>query len=269
MLKKTYFLFAVCLFAGFLAGRVCLAQAVSEGDSGKVEILADQTLEWHRNEKLFIARGNASASHNGSIVYGDILSAFYSDAAGKNLDIKRLTAKGNVRIESRDGVAYGDRIDYDAENQSAVMTGERLLMRSDKQEVSASEKFEYDVVGGKLTAKGNAMVNSHGNSLSADTIAAVFEEKDGKRILKSASAAGNVVIKTEGEILYGDRGVYTAGNNTAEITGNVRIERGKSVIKGDRGTVDLSTNISRLYGGDAGDGELGRVHGVFFPESAK
>jgi len=68
--------------AGVLAvaapAATALAQALAFGHSNQpVEILADQNIEWQREQQCYIARGNASAKQGDTTVYADVLTAFY------------------------------------------------------------------------------------------------------------------------------------------------------------------------------------------------
>lgn len=54
------------------------AQAPVLGHSDQpVEILADQNIEWQREQQCYIARGNASAKQGDTTVYADVLTAYY------------------------------------------------------------------------------------------------------------------------------------------------------------------------------------------------
>ncbi len=253
------------IFFGFLTFAACLAYAQPDPQSAeKIEILADGSLEWLRNERKFVAKGNASAEHAGTIIYADMLSADYQEAAGQNFDITLLTAEGKVRIETGKNFVTGERAVYDAGKKTLVITGSNLKLVTPEQTVTASERFVYHTLKGELTAVGNAQVTDGKDTLNADMMSAVLEEQGGRRTLKTAQAKGNVIIRTPAETLYGDKGTYHADRQIAEITGNVRIERGPNVLQGERGRVNLATNVSSLYGGE---GSGGRVRGVFFPKS--
>jgi lipopolysaccharide export system protein LptA len=262
-IRNAVYLFVACLWT-FIPQAYGQVVTNAEPVKDKIEILADESLEWQRNEKKFLARGNAVASHAGTTIHSDLLQADYREAGDRNFDIRQLIAKGSVRIEMKDTTVTGDMAVYDTDNKTIVVTGERLVLKSPEQTVTATERFEYHTVEGRLSAFGNAVVTHGQDTLSADKVSAVFEERSGKRRLNTASATGNVVIRTPTETLYGDKGFYRADTEVAEITGNVRIERGPNILEGERGQVNLATNVSRLYGGAESGG---RVRGVFFPES--
>lgn len=262
-------IFALVLFAAILLqfSNHVLAQQKTEAP---LEITADQTLEWKRDEKLFIANGNAVAKQGDAAVNADALTAHYKDnGAGGGMQIWQVTADRGVVITSKDSQAYGDAAIYDLDKDLAVMTGENLRMTSPGQTVTAQDRFEYWVTEGKLNAIGNARMerrNTKGetDTLAADTITAILKDnQEGQRVLDTLEATGNVVITTPTETIRGARGLYRAGTNMAELSGGVTIERGQNTLKGERAEVDMTTNTSRLFGGEGK-----QVKGVFYPGSA-
>ncbi len=231
-----------------------------------LEITADNTLEWQRNEKTFIARGNALAKQGDSSVAASTLTAHYSDNNG-GMKVSRVIASENVVINSRDSEAYGAQADYDLDKSYAVMTGDDLRMVSPDQEVTAREKFEYWVNDGKFIAIGQAKVKRATDTLQADRIAAVMKDNaQGQRVLETLEANNNVVITTPTEKVTGSYAIYRASTNMAEIKGNVKISRGPNILEGERAEVDMTTKTSRIFGAPQ-DG--GRVKGVFYPGSEK
>ena len=231
-----------------------------------LEITADNTLEWQRNEKTFIARGNALAKQGDSSVAAATLTAHYSDDKG-GMKVSRVIANDNVVIKSRDAEAFGAQADYDLDKGYAIMTGDNLRMVSPDQTVTAREKFEYWVTDGKFTAIGDATVKRGTDTLQAAKISAIMKnDANGKRVLDMLEAHNNVVITTPSEKVTGAYAIYRAGNNMAEIKGNVKITRGPNVLVGERAEVDMTTNTSRIFGSTTNGG---RVKGVFYPNSDK
>lgn len=268
MFNKTLILLAL----GAIATTSAHAQTTPAQNSKEpIEITADQSLEWHRNNKKFIARKNAQAVQGDVSINAATLTADYIEGEGESMKINRVQADNDVRIRSRDSDAYGDKAIYEIDKGYAELTGSDLRLVSPDQTVTARDKFEYWVVEGKLIAIGDARLtrkNEQGeiNTLDADTITAYLkEDANGKRVLDRMVAVGNVVITTPTETLTGSQGTYEAGSNTAEITGNVIIKRGPNILEGSKATVDLNTSISRMFGG----GRTGRVKATFFPGSEK
>lgn len=265
---KMRFVIMVTFLASFVGA--AYAQNPSNPDQNKpLEITADQSLEWHRNELYFKARRNVKAVQGATTLMADVLTARYDEGEESGVEIHTIQADGNVRIVSAQSSAYGEKAVYDVKKGSAVMTGRDLRIVSDDQTVRATERLEYNVNQGKLEAVGNATAVREGDTLTSDKIIAIFSEnKQGKRVLKTLEAIGNVVITTPTEVLKGERALYTAETSLAELRGAVVIKRGPNKLEGSRAEVNLKTNVSKIFGGEAAGGN-GRVRGVFFPGSEK
>lgn len=258
-----FFLFAALLFACPAA----MGQTALPDNAQPLEITAGQTLEWHRADHQYIARGDVVARQGDVEIRADVLTADYRETAASSFDIYRLTAEGGVVISSQGNVAKGDNAVYDVASGKAVMTGQKLTLTSPGQTVTARDSFEYFVNEGRLSATGDAHAVRGGDTLRADAIGAVFaQDASGQRKLRELTADGNVVITTPDEVLRGSRGLYNAGTDTAELTGGVTITRGPNVLEGEKAEVNLATNVSKMTAGAA---QGGRVRGVFYPGSDK
>lgn len=261
--------YGVCVVLSCLlvvvAGGSVLAAAQKDSTKAPLEITAQESLEWFRNEKFFRAVKDVIAKQGDTTLKAQRLTARYEETAQKNIDIRIIEAEGGVTISTRDSTAHGDSATYDVQRSFAVMKGRNLRLTSPDQTVTAQESFEYAVNKGELAAAGRAKVVRAGDTLEADRIEAVFtEDAKGKRVIKTLEAIGDVVITTPTEVLTGARALYSAQTNTAEITGGVKITRGPNILEGERAEVDLATKISRMFGApEAG----GRVRGVFYPGS--
>lgn len=263
-----------------------IAQTTPASPEKPLEITADQTLEWHRNDKKYIARGKAEAKQGLTQINAETLTADYRETNKSNFDIYRMTATDNVVITSQGNQAFGDKAVYELETGIATMTGDALKMTAPDQTITARDKFEYDVNHGRLSAYGNVIILRGTDKIQADKASAFFVQ-DGQAPTASASPAtsspmggrqlerfegeGNVVVTTPTEILKGDRGIYKTDSNTAEVLGNVKIIRGPNVLEGNRAEINLTTNVSRMFGDSKTTSTTGkgRVKGVFFPGSSK
>lgn len=248
--------------------QVAHAQTTPPASSPKapLEITADETLEWHRNEKIFIAKGNVTTKQGDVSIKSATQSATYQETPETSFDLTTLKADGNVEIISQGSTATGQAATYDVKKGVAVMTGNNLKMTSADQTVTARDRFEYETSAGKLSAVGAVHVIRGEDTLDADRASAVFRDDKtiGKRVLDTLEANGSVVITTPEEVLKGEHGIYRAATNKAEISGGVTITRGQNILQGDRAEVDLTTNISKIFGSPS---EGGRVRGVFYPSS--
>jgi len=246
--------------------QIAQAQETSSNQNEPLEITADGTLEWHRNDKQFIAKKNAKAEQGTVSVSAETLTADYRETKTSDFDIYQLIASENVIIHSNQSNAYGDDATYNLDEGMAVMTGKDLRLITPEQTITAEDRFEYWAEEGLLKAIGNAKVIRPTDELTADEIHATLKDSaEGRRELDTAEAIGHVVIKTATETLTGDYGIYRSATNKAEIKGHVVITRGPNVLEGDRAEVDLNTDTSRMFG----DGSEGRVRGVFYPDSEK
>lgn len=247
------------------------AAPVKTSSDQPIEITAVKSVEWHRNDKKYIARDNVVIKQGDVTISSDIATADYREGATSSMEIYQLTADGNVTIDNGGNKATGEKAVYDVDKAVATLTGSDLRLTSPDQVVTAKERMEYYPDARQAKAIGNAKVVRAEDTLSANVITATFRDGNAPSNNTAATgnldridAEGNVVIVTPTETLRGNRGVYRAATNTAEITGNVKIERGPNIIEGQRAEVNLTTNISKMFGGENG---TGRVRGVFFPSS--
>lgn len=257
------FLLSLFLFAAPLSAQD--GMGLNPDRDQPLEILAEETLEWHRNIQQYIARGNAVARQGDVTIKADILTADYRETEASAFEIHRLTASGHVEILSRGNVAKGDKAVYNVDRGVAVMTGQLLSLTSPDQKITARDTFEYRVTDGRLDAVGDTYAVRGTDTLRADKMTALFyQNKVGKRELKQLEAHGDVVITTPTEVLRGKKGVYKTDRNVAELTGAVKIERGPNVLTGERAEVNLTTNVSKMFANPA---QGGRVRGTFYPGS--
>jgi len=198
-------------------------------------------------------------------------------------EIWRLEAEGDVRIFTATDTATGDRAVYDIDQAVLVLTGRELTLTTPQQRITSRDSLEYWSQRRFAVARGNALVvTQDGRRISADTLVAHLLPEGAPQPVQArpgaqaASAAppgqgriervelfGNVEVRTEGEVVRGDRGVYSAATGMARILDNVRLTRGGNQLNGREALVNLNTGVSRLVGAPAG-GE--RVRGLIVPQ---
>lgn len=280
---KAYLLPFLCIL--FLGTAFANAQEAAPSNSeSPIEITAQKAMEWQRAKKQYIARENVVVKQGGTTITADLLTADYREGAQTSMEIWQLTAEGNVTISDGKNTAYGDLGVYDVTAGVATLTGQDLRLVSPDQTVTAKDKMEYFNNERKARAVGNAKVVRTNDTLTANTITAFFKDGSaqpqqngtaakgtgalgaGGGNLDRLEADGNVVIKTPDETLSGNKAIYRADTNTAELIGNVKVLREKNVLEGTRAEVNLTTNVSKMFGSKS---ENGRVRGVFYPGSSK
>ena len=270
--KPQIILFFICLmFSLNTTDSAAQTDVQSNANKDPIEITADKSLEWHRNDQLFIARVNARAKQGDIAIDAQTLEAKYAQTPTSSMDIYEMTADENVVISSRESQAFGEHAVYDLKSGIATMTGGNLKLISPDQTLTARDRFEYHVEAGKMYAYGDAKIirpklDGTKDIIEADKVSSTFINNErGERVLKETDATGNVVITTPTEIITGAYGIYHANTNEADITGGVTITRGPNILEGERAKVNLNTNTSRLFGGKGK--KDGRVRGVFYPGS--
>ncbi|MCR0980737.1 LptA/OstA family protein [Roseomonas populi] len=216
-------------------------------------------------------------------------------------EIWRLEAEGDVRISTDTDKAQGDRAVYDMDQAVMVLTGRDLRLATPNDTITARDSLEYWSQRRMAVARGAAkVVTSDNRQITADTLVAYFLENapavqpaaarspapgPAVRVPGGAPAAapgaarrvpgegskldrvevfGNVEIRTETEVVRGDRAVYSPVTGMARVLGNVRITRGQNQLQGQEAIVNLRTGISRLV---SAPGQ--RVQGLVLPSSGQ
>ena len=220
---------------------------ISSSFAAELEVEADNSLEWHREEKLYIAKGNAKASQDGKSILADTLYAHYNETEESKVDISKIEAKGNVLITSGVTKILGDNGIYDLETQIFTITGESLDILSEKYQIKANKKIVYFEADNKIEALGDVVVYQENNEMHCDKLTSLLDENDAGDIeVSKLFAEGNVEITTKTDKITGDKGFYDMKSETSEIEGGVIIARSDSVIIGDKATVNMKTGIAKM-----------------------
>jgi lipopolysaccharide export system protein LptA len=226
-----------------------------------VAIDAEQGIEWRRDEKVYVARGNVRAVRGDMAVYADVLTAYYREKEDGSTEIWRLAADGNVRMTSRTETLFGDRATYDMDKGVVTVTGKGLRLETPKEVVTSRDSMEYWEKAQIVVARGDAEVVQGEKRVKADTLTGhLVKAPDGSSKLSTVEADGNVRIATKTEFARSNEAVYDLDTELAILTGAVKVTRGKSQLNGDRAEVNMKTGVSRLL---ATSGE--RVHTLITP----
>jgi lipopolysaccharide export system protein LptA len=239
-----------------------------------LEINAEEGIEWNRNDKTYIARGNARAASGDVEVLADVLIAYYREPAegerGQS-EIYLLEATGNVQINSPEGSVYGDKGQYKLEDQVFVMTGDDLRLVSKGDIVTARDSLEYWEGQRKAVARGKAHAIHEDKQIKADVLTANFEEDaQGNLEVRRIDAVGNVEILTAKEYARGREGTYFVDREVATLSGDVKITQGENQLDGNYAEVDMVSGISRLLGAPPGSTtQPAQVRALVLPRAAK
>lgn len=255
---------SLILFGG--AGPADAQNLDLRGDGQDIVIEAENGIEWHQTEHIFIARGNARAQRGNVTVFADVLRAYYREKPDGGTDIWRLDADGRVRIESPGEKATGDLAVYEVEKGVLVLTGKNgVRFEAGADVVTAKKQIEYWDKKEMAVARGNARVHREDKDLWGEVVVAYFgRDKAGKSEIYRVEAFDQVRIETPKDRIDADRGVYNVRSGMATVTGNVKLQRAKNVLNGCKAEVNLNTSVSKLFGCE--DGARGRVSGTLQPQ---
>lgn len=262
------------LVAAFLAAAplASWAQSVTTGGKNAVEVLADNAIEWNREQRQYIAQGNAVAIQGDTRVYGDRLVAAYRDSAegSGSTDIYRMEAIGSVRIVLPDQTITGSRAVREIDRGLIWIVGDPPTLTTKTDIVTATDRMEYWEKTHKALAIGDATARAvtSQRTIRADVLEADFS-KDGAPSqrgsgIRMITATGNVKIVTEKETITGDTGTYSPKTGKAVLLGNVHLSStdGRQ-LAGSRAEVDMRSGISRLFSDKGPASGNGQVRAIF------
>ncbi|MCP4330387.1 MAG: hypothetical protein GY791_18340 [Alphaproteobacteria bacterium] len=264
---RTYVVAAIAIAAIELAPAA--AQQASLGED-VIDLTADGSIEWLRDSKAYVAKGNARVRRNDMTIYADRLILHYRDKPGGGSEVWRYEMHGDVKVVSDDGTVSGDDAAYESDSEVLVVTGTKNppTVVSEDTTLTASETIEYWETKDMAVARGNAKIVDEDRTLWADIVTAHYRgdgevapaKPDGgeRSDLKRSEAFGNVKFVSDDDVLRADKVLYDADADMAQLFGSVRITSGDSQLNGDYGEYDLDAKIGRITGGGSK-----RVHGLF------
>lgn len=216
-----------------------------------IEISAGDGLEWRRAEKVLVAAGGVVLTRGDMRVEATTLSAWYRDGKdGKDQQVYRIDATGNVRIASNGARGFGESAAYDLDQGVFVLSGGQPRFEAQQLTVTAAQSLEYWEIKQLAVARGEAVAQNGDRKIRADIISAYVKPgESGKTELSRVEALGGVRITTPDDSASGEQAVYDAETAVATLCGNVEVRRGPSVLKGKCAEVNLTTGVSRLIGG--------------------
>lgn len=273
-------LLALLLLLG--SGGVALAQqaTTTTGSPGRqMEVTADNGIEWNKDKKTYVARGNAQVKRGDFTVRGAVLTAHYRDKQDGKSEIYRVEASGGVVLKNGEDTARGDHAVYDVDRKVLTLTGNDLSYVSSNSKITARDSLEYWEIQRTAVARGDAVAVRQDDTVKADMLVGYFEDRPRtdnptrtRRELARIDAIGNVTIVNKDNTAKAARGTYDTGTKQAQLTGGVEILRGNDRLNGERAEVNMSTGVYRLLPGTAAPGTPGtpgsggRVTGTITPD---
>ena len=278
---RILFLCLMAVVSAVPAGALAQTKTPSlfSGDAATpIEINAENGIEWQQGGKVFIARGNATATRGTTVIRADELRAYYrsgnnptsndaSDPTSGASEIWRLDAVGAVTITSPGWKASGGHAIYDVAGAVIVLKDANpVTLISADDTITASQQIEFWNDKKMAVARGNATAVRAERRISADVLSAYLETAPGGgNKVRRIEAFDNVKISTAESDATSDRAAYDLPSGLARLDGSVVIVRGDNRLNGCSADFDLGTGISHLKGCPGADGKNSRVQGILLP----
>jgi lipopolysaccharide export system protein LptA len=279
------------------AEQLVIAKGDAKAVRGDVTVTADRLLAWYRRKgqtepaQPVTAGLTGATDTEGNEVYriraeGNVhiyteTDQGWGDQATYDLDLAVLVMTGNgLKLTNpNDTLTARDTVEYWSQKHMAVARGDAVVVTNDARRVSADTLVAYTLgtqatsapaAGGgtskEAVSPGSATpglaaqppgTNQPPNAAGAsngDPIAAMAGR------LERVEAFNNVSVRTQTDIVTGDRGVYVPDTGIAHLGGHVRITRGLNQINGSEAVVNMKSGVATLLAGGNG-----RVTGLVVP----
>ena len=213
-----------------------------------VEIYAEDSIEWHKNEKKYLALGNAKASSGSMSLTSDRIEAFYDEKEESEMDIKLIKAHNRVIITDKKlRIVGGNLAEYNLKKDYFSIFGKELTLTSEENRLKSNNKMEYWRSKGVAVATGGAEAQKENEFIvKADRLVWNLHEINKKITVKKIIGFSNVSIRSNNEVAFSDKGIYNNITEVCKLFGNVRLQRGDSFLTGEYAEVDLKSGISKI-----------------------
>ncbi|MBV8536007.1 MAG: hypothetical protein JO128_10470 [Alphaproteobacteria bacterium] len=271
------FVAVVAAAAGPAAPALAQGLAFGHGDQ-PIEILADQNIEWQREQQRYIARGNASAKQGDTTVYADVLIAYYrpqpkpagqpaaaaakdpkqapdaakgSDNPQGGTQIFRYEAEGHVRIVTPTDTAVGDKGIYDIDTGVLVLTGQGLKYTTPSETITSRDSLEYWDGKQMAVARGDAVVVTQDKRMmTGDILTSYFVDNKTNPPPPTARNVKTGAQKPQGGKTAQAGGSEQGSNRLQRVEGfgNVHVSTPTEIVIADRGIYNADTGIALMSG---------------------
>ena len=223
-------------------------QLIDTQKENPIEIYAEDSIEWHKNEKKYLALGNARASSGSMSLTYVRIEAFYDEKEGSDMDIKLIKAHNKVVITDKKLKIVGGKLaEYNLKKDYFSIFGQKLLLTSEDNRLKSNNKMEYWRQKGIAIATGNATaIKGTEFIIKSEKLVWYVDEVEEKMNVKKILGFNNVSIRTNNEVAFSDKALYNRENGICKLFGNVKLQRGASFFTGEYAEVDLNKGISKL-----------------------
>lgn len=240
-----------------------LLTSISVAQAQYITLDADKEVIWDSQAQKMSAIGNAVATKGDMKVKAAKMEAYYAknDTTGKNT-ITEVHAYNNVVMTSPKANAYGDKLDYDVIKDELILTGKPTKLKTEKEEITATDNITYYPREQKAVALGDVhAIDQDKNQIYAQKMIAFFQKNDqGETVMDKVEIYDDVKIVTKDATVVADKGLYLPKIAVIKLFDNVLIDQQGNKLKGDFAETNLNTGKSRII---AGQTSQGRVSGIF------
>jgi lipopolysaccharide export system protein LptA len=237
----------LCHFAAFLA--MNLAHAQLPENEQPLEVGADQ-IECQTKSNRCIAHGSAQVVKGDFVLQAQEIEAVSRKNEGSKHSLRQVVARKNVKLSSLREKAKADEAYYDADQDIVQLKGHEVVIESvDGHVLTAQELIKYDRRNKRMDAKKGVMIQSSRGTVFADAMTAYFMEdqsRNDKIQLKKVEAQGNVIIRTQQELLKAPKAIYYVTEKRVEATGGVVLFQNGNLATGSKASVNFETGLCAL-----------------------
>ncbi|MBL6782634.1 MAG: hypothetical protein ISQ21_06300 [Alphaproteobacteria bacterium] len=243
----------------------------ADSDTQKMTVEADTALEWRRDDRQYIARGNAIVTTPDMVLKADLITAHYEDKdATSNIRITLVIGDGNADIVHQEIHGVADIITYDRDSDTLVLKSNNdtniIRVTRGKDVSEAEDSIIYDRGNGIITSTGNSITKlDDGRVMRGDEAVTTLKTDDNS--VDHIVVTGNVHITqptADGgtQQATGQKAVYEAAADIVTVTGDVVLTQNDNIIKGGKAIMRIGEGESIV----TPDENTGRVSGQFFIE---
>jgi len=220
----------------------------SSKEDEPIEIYADNGIEWHKNEKKYIAIGNAKVISGSLTLESRIIEAFYEENSNSEMDIKKVIAFKDVKIsDEKIRITGGKTAEYNIKKDYFQIVGNKIILTSESNILNAKKKMEYWRSKNVAVATGDAVaIKKDEFEIKGEKLVWHLEKIGDETKVKKIMGFENVSIQTNNEVAFSDKALYNKKKEICKLFGNVRLQKGDSFLLGEYAEVDLKSGISKL-----------------------
>ena len=252
-----------------LSSQPLFAQSASnmntQTDSGAMQISADDGITWNREQRSYVAQGNALAQNQeGLSLEADNLSAFYGIRDDKSRKIELIRAKGKVIAADIDSKLRADSLDMDLNERVTIARGR--LVQLDLQpalKISTTKSIILYQNQNRALLEGKVLVVDPQFRLAADIMEVIFsgdQEQNADQNQSNGSgfssqslgdpleavAEGNIIFTANTSTVTAKALRYDFKRRLAQFFGAVQINQEGNQISGEYAEYYLDEGMARI-----------------------